>query len=229
MEEKDTSVLTNDLEASAAKVFKTLQKMDMSSKHKEKNNLSYLPWASAWIAMMQAYPTFEESVVKDPNGNLYHTDGKTCWVETSVTVQGITRNQILPVMDYKNKSIPVDAVTSMDVNKSLQRCLTKNFAKFGLDINLWIGEEVSDEVKAMQEEEKEKQEKELKKVLGEIAKLGTDMIANGYTADELYKVVSENNNGNKNPNSIKDIDTANKVLTTLQAANKKLNKKEEKK
>ncbi len=187
---EDTTILSEDVrKKTAAEVFKKLQNINLTDKHKSKNDLSYLPWANAWVAMMKNYPTFEETVVKDANGNLYHTDGKTCWVETSVTVEGITRNQTLAVMNYKNQSIPLDAVTSVDVNKSLQRCLTKNFAKFGLDINLWVGEEVSDDVKAAQEEEKEKQTKELKAVLAEISKLGTEMITKGWQTNSIKLLV----------------------------------------
>jgi len=49
---------------------------------------------------------------------------------------------MLPVMDYRNNSISVDKVTSMDVNKAIQRATAKAIAMHGLGLSLWTGEDV---------------------------------------------------------------------------------------
>ena len=48
-------------------------------------------------------------------------------------------------MDYKNKSIPVENVTSYDVNKSIQRSLTKACARHGLGLYIYAGEDLPEE------------------------------------------------------------------------------------
>ena len=45
-------------------------------------------------------------------------------------------------MDYKNNSIPVEKVTTMDVNKSIQRSLTKACARHGLGLYIYAGEDL---------------------------------------------------------------------------------------
>ena len=45
-------------------------------------------------------------------------------------------------MDYKNKSISLENVTSFDVNKSIQRSLTKALARHGLGLYLYAGEDL---------------------------------------------------------------------------------------
>lgn len=50
--------------------------------------------------------------------------------------------EYLPIMDYRNKSIPVDNVTSFDVNKAIQRSLTKAVARHGLGLYIYAGEDL---------------------------------------------------------------------------------------
>jgi hypothetical protein len=45
-------------------------------------------------------------------------------------------------MDYKNKSISADQVTSFDVNKAIQRSLTKALARHGLGLYIYAGEDL---------------------------------------------------------------------------------------
>ena len=45
-------------------------------------------------------------------------------------------------MDYKNKSINLENVTSFDVNKTIQRSLTKALVRHGLGFYLYSGEDL---------------------------------------------------------------------------------------
>jgi hypothetical protein len=45
-------------------------------------------------------------------------------------------------MDMRNKSIPVENVTSFDVNKAIQRSLTKACARHGLGLYIYAGEDL---------------------------------------------------------------------------------------
>lgn len=129
-------------------VFDTLSKIDVSEhieKIKTKNGkyeLSYLSWAWAWFYAKKNYPDATYKIYENPDGWNYFTDGKTAWVKTGVTIDGIENIEYLPVMDYYNKSIPVDKITSFDVNKSIQRSLTKALARHGLGLYIYAGEDL---------------------------------------------------------------------------------------
>lgn len=131
----------------AMSVFDTLNKIDVSKYVEKKNGLSYLSWAWAWGKLKENYPDATYTIYEDANGRNYHTDGKTCWVKTGVTVRGIENIEYLPVMDYKNASISVDKVTSFDVNKAIQRSLTKAVARHGLGLYIYAGEDLPEEAK----------------------------------------------------------------------------------
>ena len=122
--------------------FAALNQIDVTGKTEKKNGLTYLSWAWAWGELKKRHPDTTYTVYEDAQGRFYHTDGKTCWVKTGVTVCGIEHIEYLPVMDYKNKSIPADQVTSFDVNKAIQRSLTKAVARHGLGLYIFAGEDL---------------------------------------------------------------------------------------
>ena len=106
--------------------------------------LSYLSWAWAWQILKEKFPTATYTIYENKDGLNYHTDGNTCWVKTGVTVEGIEHIEYLPVMDFRNASIPLAKVTSYDVNKSIQRSLTKAVARHGLGLYIYAGEDIPD-------------------------------------------------------------------------------------
>ena len=122
--------------------FRELNSIDCSDKTEKKNGLTYLSWAWAWAEVKKLHPDATYTIYEDANGLFYHTDGKTCWVKTGVTVNGIEHIEYLPVMDYKNKSIAASDVTSFDVNKAIQRSLTKACARHGLGLYIYAGEDL---------------------------------------------------------------------------------------
>lgn len=208
-------------------VFQTLRELDMTYKHKEKNKLTYLPWASAWAAVKTIYPNATYDIVRSPDGNLYWTDGKTCRVETRVTIEGLTQGETLAVMDHRNQSIPFDTVTSTAVDKSIKRCLTKNLGLFGLDLNLWEGEEISDEVKGERKKKKEEDEAEAKKLEAaktKVIELGTKLMSQGVAKAAILECVAKHNNDNGNPASIESIEVAEAVCKDFESQLKKLTK-----
>lgn len=146
-------------------VFETLRVIDVSEHTEEKNGLTYLSWAWAWDEVKQVYPlaTYTIYETTNPQGYVcnYFTDGKTCWVKTGVTINGIEHIEELPVMDFKNKSIPLESVTSFDVNKAIQRSLTKALARHGLGLYIYAGEDLPEG--AEEKEPKEKKPTEQKK------------------------------------------------------------------
>lgn len=123
-------------------VFATLNAINCNGKVEKKGNLSYLSWAWAWQIVKSHYPDAGYTIYEDANGIPYFTDGKTCWVKTGVTINGLEHIEYLPIMDFKNRSIPLEQVTSMDMNKTIQRSLTKACARHGLGLYIYAGEDL---------------------------------------------------------------------------------------
>ena len=131
-------------------VFETLNKIDVSNKIKTKNNLKYLSWASAWAEVKKVFPDATYQIIPqimDERGNtrFWHDDGKTGWVEVAVTINGIELTEILAIMDFKNKSIAAEDITSVDANTSMKRCLVKACAMHGLGMYIYEGEDIPEE------------------------------------------------------------------------------------
>lgn len=122
--------------------FKKLFDTNVSDKIEKKNGLSYVSWSYAWAEIKKLFPDSTYTVYENRDGWNYHTDGRTCWVKTGMTVNGIEHIEMLPVMDFKNRAIPLNAVTSMDVNKAIQRSLTKAAARHGLGLYVYAGEDL---------------------------------------------------------------------------------------
>lgn len=129
--------------------FEELNSVDCGSMIEKKNNLSYLSWANAWKELKKRYPRSYYTIYQNDLEWNYFSDNKTCWVKTGVTVVTddfeVEHIEFLPVMDYRNKSIPADMVTSFDVNKAIQRSLTKAVARHGLGLYVYAGEDLPDE------------------------------------------------------------------------------------
>lgn len=122
--------------------FATLNNINVNDHTEKKNGLSYLSWAWAWAEVKKLFPTAFYTIYEAANGCFYHTDGRTCWVKTGVTIEGLEHIEYLPVMDYRNASISLDKVTSFDVNKAIQRSLTKAVARHGLGLYIYAGEDL---------------------------------------------------------------------------------------
>ena len=134
-------------------VFETLNAVNCNDHTEQKNGLTYLSWAWAWAEVKKRYPTAFFTIYEDPQGRPYHTDGRTCWVKTGVTIEGLEHIEYLPVMDYRNASIPADKVTSMDFNKAIQRSLTKACARHGLGLYIYAGEDLPESEQDAEREE----------------------------------------------------------------------------
>lgn len=125
-----------------------------------KTKLTYLSWAWAWAEVKKRYPSASYEIIKF-NGLPYVFDEKTGFmVYTTVTIEGITHEMWLPVMDGNNRAMldhpyevqtkynkfTVQAATMFDVNKAIMRCLTKNLAMFGLGLYIYAGEDLPEVV-----------------------------------------------------------------------------------
>lgn len=148
--------------------FDALCSLDMNDKVEKRENLSYLSWANAWAEFKRAYPSATYRIVKDPITNLpYFADERTgIMVYTEVTVDDITHEMWLPVMNTSNKAMKlepytykvydkfkkeyvertVEAASMFDINKTIMRCLVKNLAMFGLGLYIYAGEDIPEKM-----------------------------------------------------------------------------------
>ena len=122
--------------------FAVLNKIDCNEHTEKKNGLTYLSWAWAWQIIKTNFPDAFYTIYENEHGIPYFTDGKTCWVKTGVTIQGLEHIEYLPIMNFSNKSIPLEQVTSTDMNKAIQRSLTKACARHGLGLYIYAGEDI---------------------------------------------------------------------------------------
>lgn len=130
------------MEKKEKSVFEVLSAINVNEHTEKKNGLTYLAWAWAWAEVKKHFPDATYCIYENANGMNYHTDGRTCWVKTGVTINGLEHIEYLPVMDFRNASIPVEKVTSFDVNKAIQRSLTKAVARHGLGLYIYAGEDL---------------------------------------------------------------------------------------
>jgi len=142
-------------------MFNALSNLDLSDKCEKRESLTYLSWANAWSEFKSAYPSATYRILKNENGLPYFSDPNLgIMVFTEVTVDEVTHQMWLPVMDSKNKAMKltpysyqvwdnykkayvektVQAASMFDINKTLMRCLVKNLAMFGLGLYIFQGD-----------------------------------------------------------------------------------------
>ena len=140
-------------------VFENLFEVNVNDHVEKKNGLSYLSWAYAWADIKKRYPNATYEIKRFGENNLpYVYDQNTGYmVFTSVTIDELTHEMWLPVMDSANKAMKsapytyntkykkglvVEAATMFDINKTIMRCLVKNLAMFGLGLYIYAGEDL---------------------------------------------------------------------------------------
>jgi hypothetical protein len=123
-------------------VFETLNSIDVGDKIKKKGKLSYLSWPYAWGELKKNYPDANYRVYENESGKMYWDDGKTAWVKVGVTVNELEHIEYLPIMDFKNTSIPAAKITSFDANKAIQRAMVKAIGRHGLGLYIYAGEDL---------------------------------------------------------------------------------------
>lgn len=182
--------------------YKKLSLVSIKGKTERKGNLDYLSWANAWHLLKLEYPNSQRNVYESEHTGLnYFTDGKTGYVKVGVDVEGIEHIDYLPIMDFRNKSVTVDKITSFDVNKTIQRATAKAIAMHGLGLSLWTGEDVPElvaEVKEPKIHELEIPSENWSRVLGYIAsnkEMGLDKIVEQL--GKKYKVTTKVKNAIK--------------------------------
>jgi hypothetical protein len=139
----------------------------------------------------------------------YFTDGKTAFVKVKLEIPSveIACETTLPIMDFKNQSIPIEKITMNDVNKSLKRCMVKCVAEGTLlGIGLWHKEETSESAAIENVKNAEKANTAIETFKAKIDE--------GYDRNKLVSWLKINY-GTSNPQTIKDADKLNQLKTDL--------------
>lgn len=124
-------------------IFKDLSSININDKVEKKGQHKYLSWAHAWTLAKQKFPEIQRVVYEcESTGLNYFTDGNSAYVKVGITIEGLEHIDYLPVMDFRNNALVLDKVTSMEVNKTIQRSTTKAIAMHGLGLSLWSGEDI---------------------------------------------------------------------------------------
>jgi hypothetical protein len=136
--------------------YKKLSQVDVSGMTEKKNGMTYLTWSKAFGELLKAFPETTYEIKKFEDGKPYFLDESGAMVFTSMTIEGVTREMFLPVLDGANKPMKKDAydyttrygkkrceaINMFDVNKAIMRCLVKNIAVFGLGLNIYAKEDL---------------------------------------------------------------------------------------
>ena len=119
--------------------FAELAAINVSDHVEKKGQFNYLSWPYA-VAQLRLFDENATWSIQRFNGLPYLTTEYGTFVEVSVTVRGVTLSQIHPVLDSRNKTIPLPS--AFDINTSIQRCLVKAIALHGLGLNVYAGEDL---------------------------------------------------------------------------------------
>ncbi len=202
-------------------LFKELYHKDVNKHTKQVQGLTYLSWSYAWAEIkkideqasyqIHEFPMFTKDFqviegvtvpyLKTPEGY---------FVKVSVTINGHTETETLPVMDNKNTPLGTIAPqwvkkpgaakasrefsetpmpTSFDINTSHKRCMVKAIALHGLGLYIYNGEDVPEqdpEVAKKQEEDR----KGLAKLIREMQRQARTALS-AKVADELDATVND--------------------------------------
>lgn len=152
---------TDDFSEKHKEIFAEMNSLNVNKYVEEKRSggqlLSYLSWASAWKITKKIYPTATYEIQRYRDNLPYVYDPVTGYmVSTTVTIEGLTYEMWLPVLDGANKAMKSESYTYMtkkngeksvevasmaDINKAIMRCLVKNLSLFGIGLYIYEGED----------------------------------------------------------------------------------------
>jgi hypothetical protein len=120
-------------------VYETLSEVNVNEFVKGKNGFKYLSWAHAVNSLLSKYPSATWEVKTWDNMPYLITDAGA-FVEVTVTIGDISRSQLHPILDFRNKTVKTP--DSFQVNTSIQRALAKAISLHGLGLYIYQGEDL---------------------------------------------------------------------------------------
>jgi hypothetical protein len=120
-----------------------LLKINVNDHTEKKGGLTYLSWAWAWAEVLKADPaaTWVVHQYGSPGSEQpCMWIGETAMVHTSVTINEIRRECMLPVMDNRNNAVKLP--DARKISDAIMRCMTKAIAMHGLGLYIYAGEDL---------------------------------------------------------------------------------------
>jgi len=167
-------------------IFSALNKIDVNDKTEKKGKFRYLSWTYAWEELQKICPDAIYEIVKFDGLPYKENTRGECIVFTKLTINRITHEMWLPVMDNCNKAMKNPDM--MAINKAIMRCLVKNIAMFGLGLYIYAGEDLPEEVQSeisQQQKPVEKKQEPQKPVENANRKI------TNQERDELQKLIAD--------------------------------------
>jgi hypothetical protein len=175
-------------------LFKDLYHRNVNEHTQKNNGLTYLSWSYAWAEIKKIDEKASYQIHEFPmlDANFQVVPGITVpflktqegyFVKVSVTINGHTETETLPVMDNKNVPLgtiapvwvkkdgaakatkeygPTPMPTTFDINTSHKRCMVKAIALHGLGLYIYNGEDVPEVDEAAIKKQKEQEETDRK-------------------------------------------------------------------
>ncbi|WP_204200735.1 DUF1071 domain-containing protein [Mammaliicoccus sciuri] len=148
-------------------LFNQLNKLNVNEHIEKKNGLSYLSWSWAHQQLKSIDSDYKVDIHTFPHPDItneqvfvpYLATPEGYFVQVSVTIKGKTETELLPVLDFKNKSLAKGSATTFDINKAHKRCFVKAAALHGLGLYIYNGEDMPESPKARPEQIKDLQDK----------------------------------------------------------------------
>ena len=191
-------------------LFIELYTLDVNEYKEKRSNgsveLDYLSWSDAWAEIKKRFSDATYEIKKFDNNLPYVYDENTGYmVFTTMTINGLTHEMWLPVMDGANKAMMKEAytyktkygdkvcekATMFDVNKTIMRCLVKNMAMFGLGLYIYKGTDLPEKI-----EKFTPMTEEQKKIIDSLDDAKKQVIINRYktldlTSEQASKVIND--------------------------------------
>jgi hypothetical protein len=177
------SVISEIENAAATEVFKKLSSINVNEFVKGKNGHKFLSWSHAINELLKVFPDAVWEI-REWDSIPYLQTPAGCFVEVSVIIRGITRKQLHPILDYRNK--PISNPDAFQINTSIMRALTKAISLHGMGLYIYQGEDLPVNLKDGLIEE-------LTELLKKNDKYdsGTDKILNNMSVSQLEKKTDE--------------------------------------
>lgn len=141
-------------------LFQQLNSMNVNDHVEKKQGLSYLAWSYAHQELMKIDPNYEMKIHEYPHPEVaneqyfvpYLASPEGYSVTVSITLKGLTKTETLPVLDFKNKSVPYKQADMFQINKTYKRAFVKAAALQGVGLYIYHGESEPDESENLRQE-----------------------------------------------------------------------------
>ena len=147
--------MDNEKKVTETNYFTELNAINVNKHVEKKGQFNYLSWAYAVAELLKRHPNATWEII-EYNGLPYNETPIGFFVKVAVTVNGVTRSQIHPVLDNNNR--PIAKPTSFQINTSIQRCLVKAISLHGLGLYIYAGEDLPDGAESTTESEEKPKE-----------------------------------------------------------------------